>query len=171
MKILRKLIRLHKCLFFMAILFTFFSIFMNLYWNSFLADLIDCLAGASSFQTIGAGMTLPKLLLTAVCIILLHSASEFISSVLASYTCEYFAHEMRVGYTRFYLQSDIRTLSGLNAGQEQSAMQNELSEISAYLKDNFFPLIRQLVSFSFTVIFLTGISPGLICFLHFLLCH
>lgn len=65
-----------------------------------------------------------------------------------------FAHDMRMGYARHYLQSDIRTLSKLNVGEEQSAMQNELKEISAYFSENLFSLIKQFSTFVVTVLFL-----------------
>lgn len=90
----------------------------------------------------------------AAVIILLHTAAEYLSSCLASYTCEVFAHEMRMGYSRFYLQCDIRTLSKLNVGEEQSAMQNEMGEISAYLNENLFSFTKQFVSFAVTAVFL-----------------
>lgn len=146
MKILRKLIRMHKFLFFAAMLLTLLSVFLNLYWNSFLADTID------NFRNEEALMLTP--LAMAAVIILLHTAAEYLSSCLASYTCEVFAHEMRMGYSRFYLQSDIRTLSKLNVGEEQSAMQNEMGEISAYLNENLFSFTKQFVSFAVTAVFL-----------------
>lgn len=154
MKILIKLIRLHKFLFLIAMFFTFLSVFLNLYWNGFLADMIDGLGNISSFDLNTAETTLLSFLMPAAFIILCHTTSEYLSSYLASYTCETFAHEMRMGYGRFYLQSDIWTLSRLNVGEEQSAMQNELREISTYLNENLFSLSKQFVAFAVTVIFL-----------------
>ena len=89
-------------------------------------------------------------------IVLIHTISEFLSSYLSSCTCEIFAHEMRMGYVGHYLQSDIQTLSGLNVGEEQSAMQNELKDISEYLSENLFSLMKQFGTFVVTVIFLFG---------------
>ena len=95
-----------------------------------------------------------QLLMTAAFIILFHTVIEFSASYMASYTCEVFAHEMRMGYSRFYLQSDILTLSKCNVGEEQSAMQNELREISAYLNENLFSFMKQFAAFAVTGIFL-----------------
>lgn len=147
MKIIKKLIFMYKFLFLATMLFTFLSIGFNLYWNRFLADTINMLGNLSS-------TLLLKHFTEAVVIILLYSAIESVSSYLASYTCEIFAHEMRMGYARFYLQADLQTLSRLNVGKEQSAMQNELREVSAYLQGNLFSFIKQLITFSATVIFL-----------------
>jgi len=161
LNLIRRLIQLHKVLFLSALLVTFFAVVINLYWNSLLARLIDRLGGASSYTGMAEEASLLHLLLLAVICVFALTASEFLSSFLASYTCEYFAHEMRMGYARFYLQSDIRTLSRLNVGEEQSAMQNELSEISVYLNENLFSLAKQFISFVFTTVFLISQSPKL----------
>ena len=154
MKILKKLIQLHKYLFFTAAFFTFLSVFLNLYWNRFLADMIDRLGRVVPYGLKDVGAPKLEFFMPVVVIILFHTASEYLSTYLASYTCEVFAHEMRMGYSRFYLQSDILTLSKLNVGEEQSAMQNELREISAYLNENLFSFIKQFVAFIVTIIFL-----------------
>lgn len=101
MKIVRKLIQLHKILFFAALFFTFLSSFINLCWNSFLADMIDKLGNISSLH-LGGEMPLLQFLPAAVFLVVFRAASEYLSAYLASYTCEVFAHEMRMGYSRFY---------------------------------------------------------------------
>lgn len=154
MKLLKKLIRLHRFLFFSAMLLTLSSVFLNLYWSGFLADVMDVLGSASRADSRGS-QTLPvQWLATAAVIILFNIAAECLSSCLASCTCEAFAHEMRMGHAGYYLQGDVRTLSGRNVGEEQSAMQNELAEVSAYFRENLFPFVKQFVSFAVTVAFL-----------------
>lgn len=160
-KLIVKLIQLHKVLFTVAMLATCFSVWMNLCWNNFLAYFIDRLDSVSSFKNTLSEISLLRFLLLAIFIIFVIAVSEYVSSFLASYICEYLAHEMRMGYVRFYLHTDICTLSKLNVGEEQSAMQNELSEISAYLNENLFSLTKQFFSFVFTVAFLIWQSPKL----------
>lgn len=154
MKLLKELVRLHRFLFFTAMLLTLLSVILNLYWNSFLADTIDMLTNKLLSGARDEEALLLKPLGMAAGIILLHAGAGYLSSCLASYTCEVFAHEMRMGYSRFYLQSDIRMLSGLNVGEEQSAMQNELAEVSAYLNENLFSFARQFVSFALSAVYL-----------------
>lgn len=161
MKILRQLIGLHKFIFVGALIITFCSVFMSLYWNNFLADLLDGLRDASLFVMTSGGISFSQILLHALLIMILLTVSEYGSSFLAAYTCELFAHEMRMGYARFYLKCNVQTLSKLNAGEEQSAMQNELSEVSSYLSGNLFPFMKQLISFVFTVVFLLCQNPKL----------
>ena len=151
MKILKQLIKLHKILFVTAILFTFLSVILNLCWNKFLAQMLDILGDTDSLHLEnGTGM----LFAAGIWIILMQTISEYLSSYLSAYTCEMFAHEMRMGYAGYYLQSDIQTLSKLNAGEEQSAMQNELKDISDYLRENLFSLWKQFGTFAVTVVFL-----------------
>ncbi|MDE6620247.1 MAG: hypothetical protein K2K74_07125 [Lachnospiraceae bacterium] len=151
MKILKQLIQLHKILFLAAVLFTFLSVLLNLCWNKFLAKLLDVLENADLFYLKNE---MGKLGAIGILIVLMHTFSEFLSSYLSSWTCETFAHEMRMGYAKSYLQSDIQALSKLNVGEEQSAMQNELKEISDYLSENLFSLMKQSGTFAVTVIFL-----------------
>lgn len=147
MKILKKLIQLHKFIFGIAVWFTFLSVILNLCWNEFLAETIN------KFVNSGSLAILP-FLVSVLFIILFLAVSEYLSSYFAAYTCETFAHEMRLGYAKYYLQSDIQMLSKLNVGEEQSAMQNELKDISNYLNENLFVLMKQFGSFVVTVVFL-----------------
>lgn len=135
-------------------LFTFLSIILNLCWNKFLAGLLDILGGVTSGGFVSRPRIVFSVLPIGIFIILFHTISEYLSFYLASYTCEVFAHEMRMGYVRYYLQGDIRMLSRLNAGEEQSAMQNELKDISDYLNENLFSLVTQFGTFVVTVMFL-----------------
>lgn len=154
MKILKKLIGLHKILFGAAVFFTFLSAFFNLCWNKFLADMLDRFGNTSFFEIGTVRVLFFKILVMGIFLIFVHTISEYVSSYLAFYTCELFAHDMRMGYVRYYLQSDIQSLAKLNVGEEQSAMQNELKDISHYLKENLFSFMKQLVSFGFAVTFL-----------------
>lgn len=164
MKILKQLIKLHKLLFAAAVLFTALSILLSLCWNKFLAGVLDSLNQAAILDSGFRVDILSGILVTGMMIVCLHTISEYLSSYLSSCTCETFAHEMRMGYAGYYLQSDIRKLSRLNVGEEQSAMQNELKEISDYLNGNLFPLMKQFSLFAATVVFLLCQSPGLTLF-------
>ena len=154
MNIIKKLIGLHKYIFGAATIFTLISIILNLCWNDFLAKMIDIL-GAVAFVDYGnKHNVLFAFFVKGIFIILLYTIGELLSSYAASYTCEIFAHEMRMGYVRYYLESDNRILSTLNVGEEQSAMQNELKDISNYLNANLFSLMKQFGTFAVTVVFL-----------------
>ena len=96
MKVLKQLIKLHKFLFAVAVLFTFLSIILNLCWNKFLAELLNLLfdADVDAFENKPGALFI--MLPTGILIVLLHTLSEYLSSYLAFYTCEICAHEMRM---------------------------------------------------------------------------
>ena len=154
MKIIKKLIKLHRLLFMAAALLTFLTAILSVWWNKFLAEMLNFLEEAVSFGSGGIRSSALEILPAGIFVILLQILSEYLSSCISSYTCEIFAHDMRMGYARYYLQSDIRMLSKLNVGEEQSAMQNELKEISDYLHENLFPIMKQFATFMVTVVFL-----------------
>lgn len=159
MHMIKKLIRRHKMLYFTAVLFTFLSVFINLYWNLFLKDLLNRL-GANAALPVG-GEIAPGVFAGGILIVLLLAASELCSYYLASCVCEAFAHDLRMEAVRYYLRSDIRALSRLKVGEEQSAMQNELKDISDYFHGNLFSFMKQLGTFAVTVLFLLCQSPKL----------
>lgn len=115
-------------------------------------ELLDSLGNSLAFSA--ADKTAARFFRQGISTVLLLALSEFLSFSLASLVCEIFSHDLRMGYVIFYLQSDIRTLSGLRAGEEQSAMQNELMDISSYFQENLFSFMKQFVTFIFTVLFL-----------------
>ncbi|MBD5488655.1 MAG: ABC transporter ATP-binding protein [Lachnospiraceae bacterium] len=154
MKILKNLVKLHNFLFRITMILALLSIILNLCWNKFLAGLLDILGGITTVDFESGSHVVFAVLPTGIFIILLHTISEYLSSYLASYTCEIFAHEMRMAYVRYYLRGDIRMLSRMNVGEEQSAMQNELKDISDYLNENLFSLVKQFGTFAVTVVFL-----------------
>ncbi len=154
MRTLKQLFRLHKFLFWTATAFTFAAAHTNLCWNGFLAVFLDKFSSVQQ-SFIGRTDTHEGMMAAAgLGLIALYAVNEYGSSYLASYTCEMFVHEMRMGYARHYLYSDIRMLAGLNAGEEESAMQNELQEVSVYFNENLFAIMKQFVSFVCAVIFL-----------------
>ena len=154
MEVLKKLVKLHKFLFGIAVLCTFLSVILNLYWNKFLAELLDRFEVLNFFGLGNEKRVHLSFIMLGIIIILFYTLSEYLSSCLASYTCELFAHEMRMGYVRHYLQRDIQILLKLKVGEEQSAMQNELQDISNYMKENLFSLMKQFSTFVVTAIFL-----------------
>lgn len=150
LNILKHLIRLHRFHFMAALLFTLLAILLNLCWNRFLAELLNLLQDASFRGRLPAVQELFGVFAPGIGILFLLMATEFLSSYLALSICEIFAHEMRMGYVRSYLHRDILTFCALSAGQEQSAMQNELRDVCDYLTGNLFPFIRQFTAFFLT---------------------
>lgn len=161
MKLMVRLIQLHKKIFAAAMAVTCISVCMSLFWNYVLARLIDGLGNTTVLRDAYVTQSLPLFLLSGIVLIFAIAGSEFIASVLASYTCETFAHEMRMGYARYFLHMDHRALTKWNVGEAQSVMQNELSESQTYLNENLFALARQFLTFFLSVAFLLWQNPKL----------
>lgn len=152
MGVLNRLIRQHKIPYYIAVLLTFSAVFLNLCWNKFLMELLDRLADTVVCPT--QNYLLAELFLRGSWIVPAHALNEFASGCLAAWVCEIFAHDLRMGYVRYYLQTDIRKISKMNVGEEQSAMQNELKDISDYFQQNLFSFMKQFVTFAVTALFL-----------------
>lgn len=161
MKLMIRLIQLHKIIFAAAMAVTCISVCMSLFWNCVLARLIDGLGNTTVLRDAFLTQSLPLFLLSGTVLIPAIAGSEVLASVLAACTCEMFAHEMRMGYARYFLHMDHRTMSELNVGEAQSVMQNELSESRDYLNENLFALARQFLTFFLSVVFLLWQSPKL----------
>lgn len=84
MKILKQLIKLHKFLFLIAILFTFLSIIFILCWNKFLAETLDIFGDVAFFDFENSSSRTFTFFITGIFIILLYTTSEYLSSYLAS---------------------------------------------------------------------------------------
>ena len=94
MKILNKLIRLHKFIFSVAVLITILSVFINLWWNKYLADMLDRLGNAKAHNWGEAGASLFEMVMLGIFIIVFYAISECLSFYLAAYTCETIALEL-----------------------------------------------------------------------------
>ncbi len=154
MSIMRKLIRSHRKLFSVSITLSIISVTFTLFWNYLLANIFNSFQFAVTQKEEWMNDTILRLILIISIVFLLHILFEYIANYLAGYTCELFGHEIRMGYARYYLESDIQDLEKRKIGEEQSAMQNEMHEISLYLKENFFSLLKQFITFLITTVYL-----------------
>lgn len=152
MGVIKRLIRQHRISCYTAVVLTFSSIFLNLVWNQFLMELLDRFADAALLSA--ENDSLAEVFLRGIWIVPLHAFNEYVSVCMASWVCETFAHDLRMGYVKYYLRTDIRKISRMNVGEEQSAMQNELKDISDYFQQNLFSFLRQFATFAVTALFL-----------------
>ena len=152
MGVIKRLIRQHRISYYTAVVLTFSSIFLNLVWNQFLMELLDRFADAALLSA--ENDSLAEVFLRGIWIVPLHAFNEYVSVCMASWVCEIFAHDLRMGYVKYYLRTDIRKISRMNVGEEQSAMQNELKDISDYFQQNLFSFLKQFATFAVTALFL-----------------
>lgn len=153
MKTLKKVLALHKVLVTVSLIATILAILVNLFWNKVLSEMINQLGKDSEMPV--------RMILSGITVMLLFAVTQYSYGILNHWTCETLAHEMRMGYAKYFVHMDGRTLAELNSGEEMSGLQNELSDISNYLNSNLFNLVDQLLWFLFTFVWLLMLCPKL----------
>ncbi len=122
-------------------------------WNALLRDIIDALSAGTAPP---AGTLLP-----ALSAMLLLGAANFLRGILSGRACAYMAHDLRMGYARHFARLPFARAEALNAGEQLSRLQNEITAVSAYLNDNLFFMADAALRFTATTLFLLTVSPAL----------
>ena len=126
---------------------------VTLWWNEVLRGLIN---------TVSAGAAAPTpAVLTAVLAMAASAAAALGVGLCTGWTCETLAHDLRMGLARGLSALPIEQIQTLNAGAQVSLLQNEIADVSAYLRDNLFQLIGDAMRFVATLAWLVHISPEL----------
>lgn len=130
-----------------------FSIAVTLWWNTQLSDIINMVSAGCSPSGI--------MLVTAIVTMLAMGATNYICSYITGYTCESMIHDLRMGYARRFALLPVVEAEKMNAGEQLSKLQNEISSVSGYLSGNLFQLIDDTIRFLTTFIWLMFINPTL----------
>jgi len=113
-----------------------------LWWNSELAAIInDVVAGMKP-----SGETVVKVIFIMAALML----SVYIKSLSAGYACEYLSHDLRMGYAKYFSSLPFLEVEKLNAGEQLSKLQNEISGVSNYFNSNLYQLFDDSIKFIFT---------------------
>ncbi len=126
---------------------------VTLGWNAQLAELIN---------TVSGGQVLPlQSIVWALLTILLAGVVDYAKAMISSFTCESMAHDLRMGYARYFASLSVAESEALNAGEQLSRLQNEIADVSAYLNANLFQLADDNLRFLFTLVWLLILNPRL----------
>lgn len=126
---------------------------VTLWWNMQLGEIIN---------QVGAGHPPPGAAITpALAAIFVTAVSNYAINYITGYTCERMAHDLRMGYARYFTSLSAAEAEKLNAGEQLSKLQNEIAGVSDYLNTNLFQLAGDAVRFSVTFIWLALVSPTL----------
>jgi len=124
-----------------------------LWWNAQLSSIIDA---------VSVGNPIPsRYLAWAVITMLVMGMSNYASEYINGYTCESMTHDLRMGYARYFTQLPFAESEKLNAGEQLSKLQNEISDVSGYLTSDFFQLFGDAIRFLMTFTWLLFINPAL----------
>ncbi len=130
-----------------------FAISVTLWWNMQIGSIINTI---NSGDTATAGS-----ILTAAATMLLSAAAACLLSICSGWTCETLAHDLRMGYARYFSALSLTEIENINVGEQLSKLQNEIVEVTNFLRSNFYSFIDDLVRFSGTLTFLLILDPKL----------
>ena len=82
-------------------------------------------------------------------------------NMCSGWTCETLAHDLRMGYAKHFTTLSITEIENLNAGEQLSRLQNEIGDISGFLRTNLFTIVDDLIRFIGTFSWMLWINPKL----------
>lgn len=89
------------------------------------------------------------------------AAAAYALDLVSGWTCETLAHDLRMGYARHFSALPLPAIEAMNAGEQLSKLQNEIQEITAFLRANLSALIHDLIRFAGTLSWLLWLNPSL----------
>jgi len=127
------------------------SIGVSLWWNAQLSRIINTVStgGAAAARTV----------VTACATLLLSAGLNHALGLCSGWTCETLAHDLRLGYARHFAALDAQAAAALNAGEALSALQNEINDVSGFLRANLFSIVDDLIRFLGTFAWLLWLNP------------
>ena len=158
MRLIGIIMKKRLALIFITLSLSILGISMMLYWNSQVSQMIDAVSTGEPISR--------ETIIRAAAVIALMAVNGFVTLYLSGWTCETIGHDLRIGITRSLLGKFQLQLEMTSAGQVLSKTQNELTEATAFLRNNLFAFIEDLVNFSGTFLWMMIISPRLTLLSH-----
>lgn len=126
---------------------------ISLIWNNQLASLINLVGTGGKVEQ--------KQFIWIFVIMVFMAISMFAETLITGWACENINHDFRMWYIKRYLTKDYTIIENMNAGGQQSKLQNEVSEISNYISTQFFTIITSVIKFLGTIIWLMVLDARL----------
>ena len=153
MALLFKIIYKRKFLSLITLCSTGVSVAVSLWWNTQLSGIIDTVSAGRS----PSGEMIVSALITMIAM----GAANYAGGCISGYACENMTHDLRMGYARYFTSLPVAESEKLNAGEQLSKLQNEITGVSNYLNSNLFQLAGDAVRFLATFTWLMFINPKL----------
>lgn len=132
------------------------AIVISLWWNVQLSAIINII-NTNNFVPTGT------IILTAGTI-LISAVTTYSLNMCSGWTCETLMHDLRIGYAEHFTVLTIDEIENLNAGEQLSRLQNEINDISGFLRSNLFTIVDDFIRFVGTFSFMLWLNPGLTLF-------
>ncbi|MGF7144988.1 ABC-type multidrug transport system fused ATPase/permease subunit [Anaerotaenia torta] len=153
MKLLKKLIFKRGYLSLLTIGISAASIGISLCWNAQLSEMINAVNSARRISL--------EHILIAVVIIIVSSGMAYTLGMCSSWCLETICHDLRMGYAAYFTALPLQELEERNVGRELSKLQNEMNDVSVFLRSNLFTIIDDLVKFIGTFSWMLWKNPRL----------
>lgn len=129
------------------------TVAVSLWWNSQLSIVIN---------TINTNSDIPvKAIIAAVAAIAVSMGMLYLLKICSGWTCETLAHDLRMGYAKHFTSITITEIENINAGEQLSMLQNEMCDVSVFLRDNLFTFADDLIKCLGTFLWLLWLDPRL----------
>ena len=130
-----------------------FATLVTLWWNRQLSAVIN---------EINAGARVPAdAIITAAAAMLAMAASHYAFGFSSAWACECMAHDLRMGFAAHFTTLSLAEIENVNAGEQMSKLQNEISEVVGFLNANLFTFIDDAIKFIGTFTWLMLLDPKL----------
>ena len=153
MGLLSKILYKRKILVLITLCSSGFSVAVVLWWNAQLSGIINMVS-------IGHP-PLYAMIIQAIITMFVMGAVNYADGYVSGYTCESMSHDLRMGYAKYFTSLTVVETEKLNAGEQLSKLQNEISGVSDYMSSNLFQLVGDIVRFFVTFFWLMLINPTL----------
>lgn len=156
MSLLKKLLTKRIGLVTLTVIISISAIVVSLWWNSQLSAMINMISTNILVPT--------RTVILAAMTILISMGMAYLLNICSGWTCETLAHDLRMGYAEHLTALPITEVENLNAGEQLSRLQNEIGEVSRFLRDNLFAFVDDLVKFIGTFSWMLWLNPRLTLF-------
>lgn len=156
MSLLKKLLTKRIGLVTLTVIISISAIVVSLWWNSQLSAIINMISTNILVPT--------RTVILAAMTILISMGMAYLLNICSGWTCETLAHDLRMGYAEHLTALPITEVENLNAGEQLSRLQNEIGEVSRFLRDNLFSIVDDIIKFIGTFSWMLWLNPKLTLF-------
>lgn len=137
----------------LTLILSIFSMILSLWWNVGLSSIINA---------INYGLTIPvKTITISIIIIIMSSLLSHSISILTGLSSELLSHDLRMGYARHIITLPVTKTMNINSGEYLSKLQNEITDVTEYIRSNLFTIVNDLIRFSITFTWMLWLNPKL----------
>lgn len=158
MKLFKRMLHKRISLVIVTVGVSIFSIVISLWWNHKISLIINMVTNNIVISNIT--------IITSIVTILLSSGVAYLLGLLSGWTCETLAHDLRMGNGKHFITKPSIEMANINAGEYLSKLQNEIADISGYLRNNLFSIVDDCIRFIITFTWMLCITPKLTILVH-----